>query len=379
MIKYKKCRCCGNENIKPWLSLPPTPVANALFKEPNFERYPLDLNYCPDCGHMQLAGAPDPDVVFSEYRYKSGVSNSFKNHFKAYAEYFSGYSIPGKMLEIGSNDGYLLECFKEKGWDVIGVEPSEFLKSEHDAKGIPVVVDFFNTKLVEDKGWTGTFDFIVANNVLAHIPDMHDVMRGISKALKVGGHLVVECGDQEGILNGNFIDNVYHEHIDYYSVHSFSVLAGQYGLYPEFNTRINNHGISFRLVLKKQEYEQTKPDNIDTSKYEDASKIVAGHIEKRKKWFEECLLNQDFIAYGSAAKAVTGLYMLDLVDSNMIGVVDDNELKQNCYFPGTDIMITDPADIDKNAVVLVSAWNVFDDIRNKLLGRGHTGDIICMQ
>jgi hypothetical protein len=115
MLKYDTCRACGSSNIKPWLTLPSSPVANALFSKPDFTRHPLELNNCLECGHLQLASAPDPDSVFKAYRYKSGVSASFRAHFKEYASSIInkyGFGKSASVLEIGSNDGTLLKFFK---------------------------------------------------------------------------------------------------------------------------------------------------------------------------------------------------------------------------------------------------------------------------
>jgi len=375
-FKYIKCRCCGNDNLTKWMSLPNSPVANALFDKPNYDRYPLDLNFCTSCSHLQLASAPDPDVVFSKYRYRSGVSKSFQKHFSEYAKNVVETEGPGKVLEIGSNDGYLLEKFRELNCDVVGVEPSEYLKEDHDKKGIKVYTDFFNPELVMMNSWESKFDIICANNVLAHIPDTLDVMTGISLALKNDGILVAECGDQSGILSGEFLDNVYHEHIDYYSPYSFATLAARAGLVVERVETINTHGISFRIIArKKRGNHEVMFRRTDLKKQKE---IVAKRIDQRKIRILESLKNRPFTAYGAAAKAVTSLYTLDLVDKNLVGVVDDNELKQNCYFPGTNIKISKPEDLKKDALVLVTAWNVFDDIKEKLVSRGHTGEIICI-
>jgi len=378
MKQYNICRCCGTDSLTPWLSLPNSPVANALFVEPNFDRYPLDLNYCSDCGHLQLAAAPDPDGVFAEYRYKSGVSGSFQKHFTTYAtDVNKTFSSPGFVLEIGSNDGYLLSKFKELGWQVIGVEPSEYLVEEHESKGVPVITDFFNTELVKENYWEDKFDLICANNVLAHIPDMLDVVTGIEKSLVSGGCLVVECGNQSGILSGQYLDNVYHEHIDYYSPYSFSTLLSRVGLVVENVEIINTHGISFRVTARKaagKSNVEFHPVNL-----EQMSKQVSVGIADRELKMKEMINNRPFIAYGAAAKAVTALYTLGLVNENLTGVVDDNELKQNCYFPGTDILITSPAEMDKTALVVITAWNVYEDIKRKLIERGHTGEILCLQ
>lgn len=377
MLRYNHCRCCGSNDLKPWLALPNSPVANALFKEPDFERHPLELNHCQNCGHLQLSSAPDPDGVFADYKYKSGVSASFRKHFKEYAETITKEYGAGKVLEIGSNDGYLLQQFKEFGCSVIGVEPSLNLSQDHIDKGVPVVAGFFTTKLIDTMHWKDSFDYIIGNNVLAHIPDTLDVVMAIADALRPGGILIAECGNQSGIVSGECIDNVYHEHIDYYSPFSFSVLLQRAGLYVEKYYTVNTHGISFRLIARKQK-ERINPGRNYVD-WEATAKNVEQKISDRGDRLKAVIGDRNFIAYGAAAKAVTALYSLHMVNKQLVGVVDDNDLKQGYYFPGTDIMITKPEDMDKDAVVLVSAWNVFDDIKAKLESRGHRGEIICMQ
>jgi len=377
MKTYNSCRCCGNEHLSPWLTLGESPVANALFYEPNYEKYSLDLNYCDTCGHLQLDSAPDPDTVFSAYRYRSGVSASFRKHFEDYAEAINAaFETPGTVLEIGSNDGYLLEQFKNKNWIAYGVEPSEYLKQDHIQKGIPVYTDFFSTKLVDNNEWRNYFDVVCANNVLAHIPDMQDVMNGIAMALKPNGILVAECGHQKGITTGKYLDNVYHEHIDYYTPHSFATLCSNAGLVVESVLETNTHGVSFRIIARKKVGKSvTTLEKITKSTIE----VVVDSIADRQTKMQDLIKDRKFIAYGAAAKAVTALYTLNLVNENLVGVVDDNELKQGCFFPGTDIMITQPANMDKNALVVITAWNVYEDIKQKLVARGHVGEIICMQ
>lgn len=376
MRTYNSCRCCGNEKLQPWLTLGESPVANALFYEPNYEKYPLDLNYCDTCGHLQLDSAPDPESVFSAYRYKSGVSASIRKHFEDYAEAFnSAFETPGAVLDIGSNDGYLLEQFKNKNWIVYGVEPSAYLKQEHVEKKIPVYTDFFSTKLVDNNEWRDYFDVVCANNVLAHIPDIKDVIDGIAMALKPNGILIAECGHQKGITSGKYLDNVYHEHIDYYTPHSFARLCARAGLIVESVLEINMHGVSFRIIARKKSGEPaTSLETINNTTIE----TVVDSIANRQTKMRELIGDRQFVAYGAAAKAVTALYTLDLVDDKLIAVVDDNELKQGCYFPGTDIMITQPENMDKNALVVITAWNIYEDIKRKLVERGHVGEIICM-
>ncbi|NBP01544.1 MAG: methyltransferase domain-containing protein [Proteobacteria bacterium] len=382
MNTFNSCRCCGNSNLVQWLSLPQSPIANALYSEPNTNRYPLDINYCSSCGHMQLNSAPEPEGVFLDYRYKSGVSATFRKHFDEYSEYIHSTFFHSKTnisaLEIGSNDGYLLNKFKEKGYGVLGIEPSKYLEQDHIDKGIPLIQDFFTTDLVTKHGLSNNFDVVFANNVLAHIPNIENVIEGISLALKSDGILVAECGDQQGILSGYYIDNVYHEHIDYYSPYSFSVLLEKYGLKTIAIHPISMHGQSFRIVASKKQSDSSIAVRtpVDFTSESDSVRIK---INNRKLVIQALLKNRPFVAYGAAAKAVTSLYALELVDKGLISVVDDNPLKQNCYFPGTNILIQSPETIEKNALVLITAWNVVNDIKNNLSKLGHTGEVICVQ
>lgn len=380
MFKYKFCRCCGNENINHWLSLPSSPVANALLEIPDFTKYPLDLNYCGQCGHLQLAAAPDPDTVFSTYRYKSAVSKSFRKHFTALANFaYERFSLNenSKVLEIGSNDGYLLLQFKNKGCNVQGVEPSQYLTDEYHQNDMPLVNGFFTSSLVNRLGWNATYDLVCANNVLAHIPNTDDVIKGISLSLKDGGYLMVECGHRDAILQGTHLDNVYHEHIDYYSPHSFGTLLARHGLSVENVELINSHGISFRLIAKKSE--QPSITKFEEENIQARHDQVIELIQHRKSKMNSIILGRPFVAYGAAAKAVTSLYMLNLVSKSLFGVYDDNELKQGLYFPGTNILIESPDKMNKDCLVVVTAWNFFEEIKNKLISRGHKGEIVCMQ
>lgn len=376
IFEYSACRCCNSEELVEWLKLPESPVANALCDVEYSDKYPLSLNACLQCGHLQLAAVPDSVPVFVDYRYKSGISNSFQEHFKKYAvDLVQAYGV-GKILEVGSNDGFLLQELAKLGCDVVGVEPSVHLRKDHEMRGVKVVTDFISPGLIENYSWSNTFDIVCANNVLAHLPDSYSVMKSISAALKPGGVLVAECGDQAGIFSGEYLDNVYHEHIDYYSPYSFSVLAARVGLVVEKVISVNTHGISFRVAARKVSGEQKIHRNI-VNLDQTRNRVLQGIETRRNRIFTE-LRSRPYIAYGAAAKAVTSLFTLDLVGKGLVGVVDDNELKQGLYFPGTNLLIGDPKKINKDFVVLVAAWNVFDDIKTKLLDRGHKGEILCL-
>lgn len=376
MNKYNKCRCCNSKNIKPWLSLPDSPIANALYSEPNDQRYELKLNYCLDCGHLQLESAPEPEGVFKDYKYRSGVSAIFRKHFDKYAKTVAN-KVSGKLvLEIGSNDGYLLSKFKELGWDVVGVEPSSYLVEEHKKYDIPLFVEFFTSSFAQTNSFKNKCDLICANNVLAHIPDSYDIMKGIYACLKPGGVLIAECGHQSGITTGKYLDNVYHEHLDYYTPYSFAKLCERAGLKVKEIEKIDMHGVSFRAYVYKEKGKSELP--FEQEDLPALALKVSKHIESRKAKMNKLLKDRKFVAYGSAAKAVTSLYTLGLINQ-VETVIDDNELKQNCYFPGTSILIKPSSTLKGDELIVVTAWNVFKDIKKKLVDNGHTGEIICMQ
>lgn len=375
MNQYNICRACGSDNLSTWLKLPDSPVANALYAEPNIEKYQLELNYCEVCNHLQLSSAPEPEGVFSTYKYRSGVSATFRNHFDAYASKINSMVRGNELIEIGSNDGYLLSKFKQQGWNVVGVEPSENLVEDHNEKLIPLHQEFFSTDFVKKYAYQNRFDIVCANNVLAHIPNILDLMQGISDCLRPGGLLVAECGHQKGITSGTHLDNVYHEHLDYYTPYSFSKLCERVGLKVKEIEEIPMHGVSFRAYVYKEEGES----NItkETSDMQQLASEVLTSIQTRKETVNNLLQGRQFIAYGSAAKAVTSLYTLDIIDK-LHGVVDDNPLKQNCYFPGTNVLIKGSESLNGDELILVTAWNVFNDIKDKLVEKGHSGEIICM-
>lgn len=376
IFEYSSCRCCNHKGMLEWLRLPDSPIANALCSVQYSEKFPLSLKVCLNCGHLQLAAVPDSAPVFLDYRYKSGISNSFQEHFKTYAnDIVQAYGV-GRVLEVGSNDGFLLQQFAKLKCDVVGVEPSVHLREDHEKKSVKVITDFFSPELIKKQSWSNVFDIVCANNVLAHLPDSYSVMKSISVALRPGGVLVAECGDQSGIFSGEYLDNVYHEHIDYYSPHSFSVLAARVGLSVEKVTLVNTHGVSFRVIARKVTGEPKIHRNIID--LDETRAQVLERIKARRNRVLSELSGREFIAYGAAAKAVTSLFTLDLVGEGLIGVVDDNQLKQGLYFPGTNLVIGDPKTINKDVVILVAAWNVFADIKANLLSRGHKGEILCL-
>lgn len=377
MIYSEYCRCCGEESdLRVFCTLPPTPVANALFIEPNFEKFDLTLCACNSCGHFQLAQAPDPAAVFKSYKYKSGVSQFFRNHFENYAKSVATLAENKHVLEIGSNDGFLLSCFLDLGFNVVGFEPSAEISREFIGQKGTVINDFFDERSVSKHALTNHFGVVCANNVLAHIPDIEHVFSTVSTVLVDGGYLVAECGDQQGIVSGDFIDNVYHEHIDYYSPYSFSVLARRYGLNPVSVEYVPTHGKSFRIVCKKNG-ETAGPQLADYRRQWDRETLDLALSRRRTRVNQE-LGSDRFVCYGAAAKAVTGFYLLELNPDQVNMFVDDNELKQGYYFPGTDLKICHSDEIQKNDTVLVTAWNVFDDIVEKLRNKGHRGKVVCM-
>lgn len=370
-IPHNVCRCCGSEALDTWLHLSELPITNNLSYDPDLSKFPLELKHCLQCNHLQLASSPNLDDVFLNYRHKTSISNFTKAHFQKYADTItSRYNSSGVVLDIGSNDGYLLQQFKNKKWIVYGVEPSRYLKRDHVENRIPIYTDFFSTKLVDNNEWRNYFDVICVNNTLERISDTHDFLEAISMALKPDGLLVIESLHQEGIFSAKYLDNVSHECIDYYSSQSFAALCQRNNLIIEDMEKLDIHGVSFRAYLKKGQGQS----NLSFSR---TNILDFSDIENRRNEITQKINNRKFIVYGAGAKAVNSLHTLNLIN-NIFGVVDDDELKQGCFFPGTNIMITQPENMNKSALVLVTAWNLYEDIRSKLISFGHSGEILCI-
>jgi len=379
---YKfNCRSCEKTNLKRVISLGYQPLANNLLnrKDSKCEIYPLEMNYCSDCHNCQLSIVVDPKKMFSNYLYLSSTSKPFREHFESAAKkYIKEFKLSPKksyVIDIGSNDGVALKPFKDLGFKkILGVEPAKNLAKLANKNKIKTVNCFLDKKNLNKIKKNA--DLILASNVFAHSDKLKEMAECMLKILSNKGTIIIEIQYLLNTLKDLTFDNIYHEHYNYWSLTSLVNFFNQFESKIIRVERINTHGGSLRIYVKKD-----KNSKIDTSvkallKEEDEFGIknyktyqeFADKIYKIQKSVKTNIKKlksngKKLIGYGSPAKATTALNFFGI--SNEIDfIVEDNELKHGKFIPGVKIPIVNKNKVsDKNNTILVLAWNFFDDIK----------------
>lgn len=383
------CRLCDSKNISNVINIGLTPLANSYSKKESSEKlkkYPLGLNLCASCGHLQLTHSIKPTKMFSNYLYKTNTSNKNYLHFKKYADELNKIfkKKNGKILDIASNDGTFLSLFNKKKYFRLGIDPAKNLKKIAKKKGIIQIDDFFTEKksnILKTK--YQQFDIITANHVCAHVESLNDFFKGVKNLLKTDGIFVFEVSYRGSVLKNNTFDTIYHEHLDYHAlfplhrflkkfglkIFNFKITEAQGGslrVYVSKNPKwINKKKISNQIIKEKKHYELFKYNTYQVFE----KKINKCKIKLLKIFslFEKKKLNM--VGYGAAAKTTTFLSYFDLSKYKKIKYVfDDNNLKQGLYLPGTKIKILNPKlmGLKKIDIIVIFAWNYSDIIIKKL-------------
>jgi len=382
LMKYYKfdCRSCGETKLKRVISLGYQPLANNLLKNKNdkADLYPLEMNYCPGCHNCQLSISVDPKKMFSNYLYTSSTSKVFRDHFskaaKKYSKEFKLNSKKSYIIDIGSNDGVALKPFKDLGYkNILGIEPAKNLAKLANKKKIKTFNGFLNTKNLKKikKG----ADIILASNVFAHSDNLKEMAECMKKLIKKDGTIIIEVQYLLNTLKDLTFDNIYHEHYNYWSLTSLVNFFKQFNLEIYKAERINTHGGSIRVYIKNKKIKIDKTvkfllleeERFGLKKYSTyknfADKIykirsnVVKNLDRLKKE------NKIIVGYGAPAKATTALNFFGI--NNQIDlIVEDNKLKHNKFVPGVKIPISSKIKIkNKLPIILVLAWNFFDDIK----------------
>jgi len=257
-LNASKCLGCGAVLPVPFLDLGRTPLANSYLPPAQAEgkekTFPLAIAYCGKCYLVQLTRRVPPDTLFAEYPYFSSYSGSFIKHVEAMAAaYIDRFDLghSSKVLEIASNDGYLLRCFQQRGIPVLGVEPARNIAGDARSRGIPTLERFFGLNVVSEvRSEFGLADIVIGNNVLAHVPAINDFLRAVKACLKDGGVAVFEFPYLKDLLDRTEFDTIYHEHVFYYSLSALEVLASRAGLDLFDVEYYTVHGGSLRLFLQ---------------------------------------------------------------------------------------------------------------------------------
>ena len=384
---YKfECRCCGNTKLHRVVSLGYQPLANNLLKKKDekCELYPLEVNYCNECHNCQLSVAVDPKKMFSNYLYTSSTSESFRNHFKYAAEsYIKKFKLKVKksyILDIGSNDGIALKPFKDLGFkNLLGIEPAKNLANLANKDKIKTFNGFLEKKNL--KKIKKNADIILASNVFAHSDKLKEMAECMFAILSKKGIIIIEIQYLLNTLKDLTFDNIYHEHYNYWSLTSLKNFFTQFESTIFRVEKINTHGGSLRIYVKKGQKIKIEKNVKDILKEEEnfglkkvetykkfgekvyqIRKNVIKNLKKLKK------TNKTIIGYGSPAKATTALNFFGLTNE-IDFVVEDNKLKHGKFIPGVKIKIKHKSSIPKNkSIILVLAWNFFNEIKKNNLG-----------
>ena len=387
-MKIKKCVICEKNLLKTVFSLGKQPLANNLsnYKDEKVKLYDLKINLCKRCFHCQLTEAVSPKKLFSKYLYKSSISKTFKNHFKyscqKYIKQFNLQKKKSMIIDIGSNDGIALLPFKNyKFKNLIGIEPAyELAKITRNMK-IKTYNSFLNENIANKLKNRG--DLITASNVFAHVKDINKFTKYIFEILKINGVLIIEVQYlYKMLLDGSF-DNIYHEHLYYWSVNSLKKFFLKFNAEIFHVEEINTHGGSIRIYVKNKNNFNIKINKsvkniIQNEKNKKIFSLKAYYkfglnIIKRKKKLINRLNKfknrKKIIGYGAPAKATTLINYFKL-KKYISSIIDDNPMKNNKYIPNTNINISTKTR-SKAECVVVFAWNYFDEIKknNKKLGK----------
>jgi SAM-dependent methyltransferase len=350
--------------------------------------YPLEIYYCPHCSLVQLDEFKVPNQIFSsDYAYFSSYSSSWLAHCKAYVEMMVnrfGYTKDSFVMEIASNDGYLLQYFKAHHIPVKGVEPAKNTAEIAIAKGIPTDITFFNTdyaKFMVSRNCPA--DLIIGNNVLAHNPNLNDFVEGLRIALKPHGVITMEFPHILQLIENNQFDTIYQEHYSYFSLHAVQYLFNTHHLDIFDVDELPTHGGSLRIYAKHAG-NQTKELSPNISEMLDKEK-QAGlldlatyekfrlNVEATKRALLQCLVSiknerKTVVGYGAPAKGNTLLNYCGIRTDFLDYTVDANPHKQNLFLPGTHIPIKHPDQIriDKPDYILILPWNIKEEIMKQL-------------
>ncbi len=378
------CRSCSSPRIAQVLSLGVVPIADRLLTKENMEQRdmsaPLTLVFCQDCALVQILETIPPEVLFdSEYPYFSSTSSTLLEHSRRNAlELIErlGLGPASLVVELASNDGYMLRNFAERGIPVLGIDPAPEPAASAQAIGIPTLATFFGKQLAEELVASGRCaGVLIANNVLAHVADLNGFVAGIAAILKNDGLAVIEVPYVADLIFHCEFDTIYHQHLCYFSATALDRLFRRHGLHLNEIRRLPIHGGSVRLFVGKTEnVTSSVTDLLARERAEGLDRIgpyiaFAERVERLREQLVSLLCGlkrqgKRIAAYGAAAKGTTLLGACGIGSETLDYVVDRNRYKQGRFLPGNRLPIHSPDRLieDRPDYVLLLPWNLSDEI-----------------
>lgn len=382
-----KCRFCKEELKIEFVDLINQPASNSYLSKEQLNEpevfYPLKIFVCSSCKLVQVDEYKKSDEIFdNDYAYFSSYSTSWLAHAKNYVNSMTERLLLDQnshVMEIASNDGYLLQFFKEKNIPCLGIEPTSNTASVARDKGIDVIEEFFGSHLAKSLVKS---DLILGKNVLAHVPDINDFVKGLKIALKPSGTVTMEFPHLLNLIRENQFDTIYHEHFSYLSFHSVKQIFENQGLKLYDVEIYPTHGGSIRIFATHKDHSIEISKNVDNLLNEEKSyglfniEIYKGFQQKTDKVKNDLLNfllqakedNKIVAAYGAAAKGNTLLNYAGIKSDLVNFVVDKSPHKQGKYLPASHIPIVNEAEILKSKpdYILILPWNLKDEIIEQL-------------
>lgn len=387
------CRFCKSELRHTFVDLGMSPLCESYLRPEQLNQmepfYPLHVFVCEKCFLVQLEEFVSPDTIFAEYAYFSSYSDSWLEHCRRYTEQMlDRFRLNGDSLvvEVASNDGYLLQYFVQQNIPVLGIEPAANVAKVAQEKNVPTLVKFFGKQLAAQLASEGKqADLLVGNNVLAQVPDLCDFVAGMKILLKPKGVLTLEFPHLLRLMEENQFDTIYHEHFSYFSFLAAQKILGAYGLVLFDVEELPTHGGSLRIFGRHSE-DDSKPISPRVVELSTREEVVglkrldsycsfAENVKKTKRRLLECLIGakqarKSIVGYGAPGKGNTLLNYCGVGTDFLDYTVDRNPFKHGRFTPGTHIPIYSPERIFETRpdYVLILPWNLKNEIMQQMAG-----------